>query len=519
MLFGLFLPCLSGPESWPLNLSMIPSEKNLTYSNPEGTNEKKLNVTRKLKAGHRKNQEREIVKKNKREEEFQKKKTVIFQLVDNLHHFFPDLFTKLEAIEDFRKMPLYKISEVIFAGITLHIFKEGSRNGFNNLRIDRNFLKNYARAFKMRLPHLDTVDIAMRNIPNEVLEKLKTHLVRCLIEKKIFYKYRLLGKFFNASIDATGTKTIEEANIKHFPNAVFKIYNEGKENEKKVYFIYVLEAKLVCQNGFCISLGSEWIENPGEKFIKQDCELKAFTRLAKKLKENYPRLPICIVGDGLYPNQNVFEICKKNKWEWIFTFKDGNLPSVWDEVDKRQEDLNKNKIEQVVPILEKNKKNNIIASKNHEFYCWINSINYMGHKVNWARVTICNKDGEVIHEFVYLSSFEFTSGNLIEIVGHGRMRFKIENEGFNTQKNLGYALKHKFSETSELAMKNYHTCIQIAHMINQLFELQVLVKERIKGRETICSLWRFIKSYFSLLEIACGELKEYIQTKRQIKFD
>ena len=40
---------------------------------------------------------------------------------------------------------------------------------------------------------------------------------------------------------------------------------------------------------------------------KQDCELKAFKRLAEKIKKRFPRLPIQILLDGLYPNGPVME--------------------------------------------------------------------------------------------------------------------------------------------------------------------------------------------------------------------
>ena len=54
-------------------------------------------------------------------------------------------------------------------------------------------------------------------------------------------------------------------------------------------------------NGFSISLMSEWIENPADQvYDKQDCERKAFTRLATHLKQAFPRLPILILADGLY---------------------------------------------------------------------------------------------------------------------------------------------------------------------------------------------------------------------------
>ncbi len=418
-------------------------------------------------------------------------------------------------------MPIYRISEVIFAAINLHVFRVGSRNGFNNLRKERNFIANYFKAFKMNFPHLDTVDIAMRNIPNDVLEKLKVHLVKSLITKKLFYKYRILGKYFNITIDATGTQTISDTNVKNFPNALYKIYNKGTDSEKKVYFIYVLEAKLVCRNGFCISLGTEWIENAEAEFEKQDCELKAFYRLAEKLKISFPKLPICIVGDGLYPNKKVFEICKANNWEWIFTFKEGNLQAVWGDVFQKQisGSTSKNELTDKVEIQKKDEQKKVVTSYNYYVYTWIKKTKYLDYEFSWGSLAIYDEHGEDMHNFVYVSSIEMSKENIKEIIDNGRMRSKIENEGFNSQKNSGYALKHKFSETSELAMKNYYTCLQVGHLINQIFELQISIKNKIRGRKTLRSLWSFIKSFFSLLEISVRELNHFVQTPKQIKFE
>ncbi len=46
----------------------------------------------------------------------------------------------------------------------------------------------------------------------------------------------------------------------------------------------------------------------------------------------YPRLPIVIAADGQYPNNNVFKSFVSYGWRFIITFKDGNLPGVWEEV-------------------------------------------------------------------------------------------------------------------------------------------------------------------------------------------
>ena len=49
------------------------------------------------------------------------------------------------------------------------------------------------------------------------------------------------------------------------------------------------------------------------------------------------------------------------------------------------------------------------------------------------------------------------------------MRWKIENEGFNMQKNQGYYLEHLFSKDYQ-GIKNHYYLIQIGHMISQILE-------------------------------------------------
>ena len=51
--------------------------------------------------------------------------------------------------------------------------------------------------------------------------------------------------------------------------------------------------------------------NEDEEVDKQDCELKAFKRLAEKIKKEYPRLRIIISGDALYASKPVIETCKE----------------------------------------------------------------------------------------------------------------------------------------------------------------------------------------------------------------
>ena len=68
-----------------------------------------------------------------------------------------------------------------------------------------------------------------------------------------------------------------------------------------------------------------------------------------------------------------------------------------------------------------------------------------------------------------ITNLPISKKNCVEFVERARKRWKIENEGFNNQKNHGYELTHKFSLNSN-AIKNHYFLIQIAHAISQIFE-------------------------------------------------
>jgi hypothetical protein len=389
---------------------------------------------------------------------------------------------------------------VITASIALYLFKKGSRNALNNERQEKKFKKNYWRIFKLRLPHMDTVDEVMRRLDESHLEALKAELVRVLVRKKVFSKYRFLDTYYKVAIDGTHIMTVPEG---HCDSCLHRTSKKGKVT----YFHNVLEAKLVCDNGFAISLATEWIENLVGEYDKQDCEQKALVRLARKLKSFYPRLPLCGIADGLYPNQTFFKICQDNNWSWIVTFQDGNLPSVWEEVRGLQK------------ITENNTRHSVEHHKGkeiHHTYIWINDIDYKGFKLHWFECLEEADDSKT--RFVYVSSVKVDYFTVLELTETGRMRWKIENEGFDSQKNHGYGLNHKYSRVSMTAAKNYYQCMQIAHMINQLFELSSLFKPFLKGKMTIIHLWDKMLGQMRELHLKRKKLEELLEMNIQIRY-
>ena len=82
-------------------------------------------------------------------------------------------------------------------------------------------------------------------------------------------------------------------------------------------------------------------------------------------------------------------------------------------------------------------------------------------------------------KFAWITSIEITKTNARKIVGAGRNRWKIENQGFNRQKHWQGNIEHACS-WNEYAQKNHYLMEQIADFIKQLYEHFFLEKNEIK---------------------------------------
>lgn len=415
-------------------------------------------------------------------------------------------------LTDHRKRRDYQVAELITGAISMFLFKETSRNSFNNDSCER-FKNNYYKIFKLRLPHMDTVDSYLRGLSCYELEQLKAVLVSGLIEQKVLHRFRMLGKYFMVAIDGTGVTSYEENDAEQTRS------RKTSKNGKVTYSHYVVEAKLVTSSGLAISLASEWVANePNRSFNKQDCEHRAFERLALKLKKYFPRLPICLLADGLYPNKTFLSICKRNDWEFVVVLKDESLKNLQEDIKDVDTRCRHN-----LKVFDKAHNGTTRTERNYE---WITEpLSHATYAVHWLSCTetITRKDkagkdtAGVTTRFVYLSSMPADRTNIRKITEAGRLRWKIENEGFNIQKNGGYNLQHKYSRSTFSCFKNYYQCLQIAHMINQLAEHSKSITTLLGTNKklTIKHIWKDLISVLKMLIIEESHLE--FNSKTQIR--
>ncbi len=207
-------------------------------------------------------------------------------------------------------------------------------------------------------------------------------------------------------------------------------------------------------------------------YYHQDCELKAFYRLARRIKKDFPRLEFCMLGDGIYAGEPTFRLCEELHWRYLIVLQDADLPTVWQEVQSLSPLNTANRLWRYVMVE---------GEKRRETYRWTEAISYHGCTVQVLEYWKPLDDQQTSH-WAWITDLRLHEKRIPEIVHcGGRQRWKLENQGFNTQKNHGYALEHIYSQTTQV-QKCFYILMQIAHLLNQLVELGTLLKTGLTRR-------------------------------------
>lgn len=442
-------------------------------------------------------------------------KIMLWQVKKILHCHFPELSARLSALSDPRIGPQYTIEELVMASIVLFLLKCDSRNDFNHKCKDDQFRSNYRRMFRLKLPQMDAVNDLFEKMETSQMEELRCCFINSLIEKRVFHRLRFFDKFFYFAIDGTGvyhwSDTPVESILHH---ALRKESKTGKVS----YSNQIVEAALVCSNGMTIPLMTEWVANNGADCQTQDCELNAFKRLCGRLKKSFPRLKVCILVDGLYTNVSMMEICKQSDWGYVTVFKDGNLSSVWEEVNS------------LLPIKDASEScRQQVGDSTHWItrnYRWIKDLEYQKHKFNWMECVQERLHRETKEKsetrFVFLTNLDVNRLNIADILMAARARWQIEDH-FNTQKNRGGSLHHKYNRNDFKAMKNWHSVRQLACMMTEFvkytLELQQLKKDNAKM--TWKELWKRLNSFLimCIVDEAIDEFETWSLQPRQVRLE
>lgn len=376
-------------------------------------------------------------------------------------------------------------------GIALYLFQLGSRRqlDFDLDAQDTHVLDNLnrlAQTEQTTRPVHDTLDHFLDHVASMAFVELLLQMVRRLLRMKALDSARLLGHLV-VIVDGTGLLCFHRRHCKHCL--------VQRHQKTTLYLHNVLEAKLVGPAGVVLSVGSEFIQNAdaaeargkGAERIKQDCELKAFSRLCPKLKQAFPQALLVLAGDSLFACGRVLDECFRNGWNFVLTFKEGHLPALWREY------------ESLLPLCPRHRLERVLVDGTQQVYRWVKDLEYEdSQKRPWRLHALeCTETTPTTTtRFVWLTRLPVSAANVEEIARKGgRDRWKIENEGFNRQKNSGLNLEHVYSTDPE-KWKAYYYLLQIAFIIIQLLERGSLLRRLAEqqGKATAVALFGSLKN-------------------------
>ena len=388
----------------------------------------------------------------KQRRELRKDKNLIIELYSIIKKYLPDLFDKFEELTDVRHQSYVTYNMKTICVTRLFGLICGLTSLSNISSDDFNTdacITNISNICNTKLSELPYWETIQDVFMNIKISELKG--IQKYIVKTLL-RSKMFDKYkFEGAFQLLFDGTgLSNHNYNLNGNCLKRKHKDGKIS----YYKYVLECKLVANN-IVISLDSEFI----------------------------------ITGDGLYATTPIINICKKYHWSYIFNLKPDRLKEINDTFEGN------------IKLLNETTKANYFLSSNIEFNKNIlNVFKYIEVKENKTTT------------FRYISNIQVNDDNIDVVVKLGRNRWKIENEGFYTQKHRTFDITH-LNSRNDNSMKCHYYFIQFAHTIRQLLEPGNLLTKslKLKIKEVSANLLKSLTSTISDLN--------NLETNFQLRFD
>ena len=242
-----------------------------------------------------------------------------------------------------------------------------------------------------------------------------------------------------------------------------------------------------------IPLCPETIQN-GDGSGKNDCERNAAKRFIENFKREHPHLKVIILGDGITSNAPYIRLLEEHKMKYLLGAKPGDHQFLFDTVDASEET-------QYHEILDEN-------GFFHQFR-YLNDIalnkSNPDVRVNFLEYMQTDSKGKEI-VFSWVTNIRITPANVFVLMKGGRARWKIENETFNTLKNLGYNFEHNYGHGQKYLSTILCLLMLLAFFIDQVQGMACSLFQAVKKRAgSFRVLWEDTRALFKFAELASWE--------------
>jgi hypothetical protein len=226
---------------------------------------------------------------------------------------------------------------------------------------------------------------------------------------------------------------------------------------------------------------------------KNDCELNSAKRLFSKMAVSYQdkmlKYNFLLLEDALYSNGPHITDIQNKGFDYIINVKPKSHKSLFSQLEGRRE-------------RKQTKKHYRTKGGVRHIFEYMENVPLNGSsdiRVNFIHYTQINKKGRKT-VFTWVTNLALDKKSLFGIMRAGRARWKIENETFNTLKNLGYHFEHNYGHGKDHLSTMFAFLMLLAFLIDQITQISCHIFKTIEHNIlTKIKLWESIKSIFHTL--------------------
>jgi hypothetical protein len=222
---------------------------------------------------------------------------------------------------------------------------------------------------------------------------------------------------------------------------------------------------------------------------KNDGEHAAAGRLLNWMIEHYGDQNLLLVQDALFANAPYLGRILDQGWDFVVSVKPGSHKLLFRLFETRRQ-------EGAVRYHEYPE-----GKLKHRFwYCKDMPLNDAAShfRVNVLHYEEENAKGK-IRRFTWATSIKPNKANVSKLMRIGRSRWKIENETFNTLKNLGYHFEHNYGHGFKHLASLLALLMLLAFLIDQIFQKSSQVFNRIwQASSSKAKLWNVMRAAFTI---------------------
>jgi len=371
----------------------------------------------------------------------------------------------------------HSLHDCLMSAFAMMFFQDPSLLEFQRRIQDRKQFSNLSNVFQVQsVPKDSQMRDNLDQLPTKQLDPIFSDWLGRLQRGKHLESYKFLDRYYLVPIDGS----------QYFSSKSIHCSGCLRANSKKGtrYYHQILQAVIVHPDmRQVLPLSPEPIQNTdGSK--KQDCEIKAGKRMVANIRKQHPKLPMIIVGDGLYSKQPFIDSVKQSRMSYILVAKPDDHKVLFEWVHELQALADGGSLE----LTDK-------KGRRHR-YRWVNNVPLNGSidadNVNFFESELIPKN-KVTYRNSWVTDIPIDEHNVVELVKGGRSRWKIENETFNTLKNQGYHIEHNYGHGNRYLSMNFFVLNLLAFYMHQIFELTDRLYQHCRLKTSSR------KAYFSLL--------------------